>query len=168
MLWVCILIQRLARRRIARKQFKLEQTSFYKLKVRIVLYEKQREEMAVRAKKQKDKLRRSETGYPEDAATFTQMAWRKKKKITASNEGLKGLEEAQEIHASADGGIEEAFEGEPLVVEGIKDIIAMPMTEIDEIVLHAGTFRSQFFKLNELSLSPSNDLQIFEGSCGGT
>ena len=134
----CILIQRLARRRIARKQFKKLENKHLSSKlegVRIVLYEKQREEMAVRAKKQKDTIEEIRNRrYLEDAATFTQMAWRKKKKITASNEGLKGLKEAQEIHASADGGIEEAFEGEPLVVEDIKDIIAMPMTEIDEIV----------------------------------
>ena len=53
----CILIQRLARRRIARKQFKKLENKHLSSKlegVRIVLYEKQREEMAVRAKKQKD------------------------------------------------------------------------------------------------------------------
>ena len=65
------------------------------------------------------------------------------KGIVASNEGLKVIKEAQEIHADVDGGVEEPYEGEPLVVEDMKDIVATPMTEIDEIVFTEAQVRAR-------------------------
>ena len=60
----------------------------------------------------------------------------------ASNEGLKVIKEAQEIHADVDGGVEEPYEGIALV-EDMKDIVATPMTEIDEIVFTEAQVRAR-------------------------
>ena len=133
-----IIVQRLYRMRLGRLQYNKLQNRYISGKlegVRTVMYQKKEEILATKARKQQEAVKDIRDGdYMHEAATFTQITWRNKKGITASNDGLKIIKEAQEIHADVEGGVEQPYEGEPLVVEDMKDIVATPMTEIDEIV----------------------------------
>jgi hypothetical protein len=142
-----VVLQRNFRMQIARRHYNVAQNKFLSGKlegVRVIMYEERAKALADKARREQEAVAEiRDANYLDQAATYTQITWRAKKGIVASNEGLKVIKEAQEIHADVDGGVEEPYEGEPLVVEDMKDIVATPMTEIDEIVFTEAQVRAR-------------------------